>query len=210
MATQDTKAPNSIADVIDGLDELASSEEEVKVADVLDKFGSRSFAPVMLVLALLEISPVGIIPGVPSFLALCIALIAAQLLAGREHIWVPKWVAQRSVASSKMDKATTKLEGPAETLDGVAKERLEVLAQGPAIRVAAAIIILLCFLVPPLEVLPWASAGPMLAISIICLALMVRDGLAMLIAWMLAFGAVGGLATWYLGSDAAGSGFLPF
>ncbi|EAQ28198.1 hypothetical protein NAP1_11403 [Erythrobacter sp. NAP1] len=210
MATQDSKNPNSIADVVDGLDELANSEDEVKIADVLDKFGARSFAPVMLVLALLEISPVGVIPGVPSFLAICVALIAVQMLVGRNHIWVPSWIAERSVSSAKMDKATTKLEGPAEKLDGVAKERLEILAQGPALKVAAAIIILLCLMVPPLEVLPWASAGPMLAISIICLAIMVRDGLAMLVAWILAFGAVGGLAAWYLGSDAAGSGFLPF
>ena len=35
MATQDSKNPNSIADVVDGLDELASSEDEVKIADVL-------------------------------------------------------------------------------------------------------------------------------------------------------------------------------
>ena len=210
MANEGTKDPHSIGDVVEGLEELADSEKKVRVADVLDKFGSRSFAPVMLVLALLEISPVGVIPGVPSFLALCIMLIAVQLLFGRDHIWVPNWISQRSVSGSKMDKATEKLDGIAQKLDTLAKGRLQFLARGPALRLAGFIIVLLCLMVPPLEVLPWASAGPMIAISIICLAIMVRDGFAMLIAWLLAAGAISGLGYSYMTSDAAGSGFLPF
>lgn len=210
MANQQTTDPASVSDVVDGLEELAQSENDVRIADVLDKFGDRSFAPVMLVLALLEISPVGVIPGVPSFLALCIALVAVQLLVGRDHIWVPDWIADRSVGSKKLSKATDKLEGPADKLDGVAKERLEGLTNGPALQIAAGVIILLCLMVPPLEVLPWASAGPMVAISIISVAIMVRDGLAMLLAWLVAGGAIGGLGYWYLTSDSAGSGFLPF
>ena len=209
MAKTETKDPKSISDVVEGLEELAESESQVTFADVLDKFGSRSFAPVILVLALLEITPVGMIPGVPSFLALCILIIAAQMLMGRNHIWVPKWIAERSVSNDKMDKATDKLEGPAEKLDGYAKERLETLAKGPALKVAAAIICLLALMVPPLEVLPWASAGPMLAIAIVCVAIMVRDGLVMLAAWALAATASVAGVYWYLSSDTSSS-LLPF
>ncbi|MBD2840649.1 exopolysaccharide biosynthesis protein [Erythrobacter rubeus] len=206
---EDTKDPHSIGDVVEGLSELAEAERQVSIGDVLDKFGNRSFAPVMMIFALLELTPVGVIPGVPSFLALCVILIAVQLLIGREHIWVPDWIEDRAVTSSKLEKATDKLEGPADTLDTVAKGRLEFLAQGPALRVAAAIIIALALAVPPLELLPWASMGPMIAISIICLAIMVRDGLAMLLAWVLAAAAMVGLGFYYFGSDAAGGGYLP-
>jgi hypothetical protein len=210
MAEQQTKDANSIGDVVDGLEELAESEDEVCIGDVLDKFGSRSFAPVMLVFALLEISPIGVIPGVPSFLALCVALVAVQLLFGRDHIWVPKWISERSVGAGKMHKATEKLGGPADSLDGVARERLQVLTRGAALQVAGGIIILLCLLVPPLEVLPWASAGPMIAVSVICLAILVRDGLAMLVAYLVAAAALGGLGYWSFASSASGGGFLPF
>lgn len=209
MAEGETKDPHTIGEVVEGLEELSEAERDVTFADVLDKFGNRSFAPVMLVLALLEITPVGVIPGVPSFLALCIIVIAVQMLMGRDHIWVPGWIADRSVSGEKMDKATDKLEGPADKLDGIAKERLKPLAQGPALKVAAGIIILLALMVPPLEVLPWASAAPMIAISIICLAIMVRDGLAMLAAWLLAAAAVAGGTYWYVTSDSSSS-LLPF
>lgn len=210
MAEQETNDPHSISDVVEGLEELAESEDKVRVADVLDKFGARSFAPVMLIFALAELTPIGAIPGVPTLLALCVALVAAQLLVGRDHIWVPGWIAERSVSGEKMDKATDKLEGIAKKLDKLAKGRLEFLAQGPALRVAAGIIIVLCVLVAPLEVLPWASAAPMLAIAVISLAIMVRDGLAMLLAWAVAGVALSFGIYYYMGSDSSGGGFLPF
>lgn len=202
--------PHSIGEVLDGLDELARDEDEVRFADVLHKFGARSFAPVMLVLALLEETPIGAVPGVPTFVAFCIALIAVQLLAGRRHIWVPEWVGRRSVSSDKLMKATDKLDGIAEKLDRISKGRLTALTRGPALRVAAASIILLCLAVPPLEVVPWASSGPMIAIAIISLAILVRDGLAMLIAWVLAAGVAGGIGYYYFTSGQSGGGFLPF
>ena len=209
MAQAETKDPKSVTDVVDGLEELADGHSKVTFGDVLDKFGNRSFAPVMMVLALLELTPVGVIPAVPSFLALCILIIAVQMLMGREHIWVPGWISERSVSDKKMEKATEKLEGPAEAIDGVAKERLEGLAEGPSLKIAAGIICLLALMVPPLEVLPWASMFPMIAIAVICLAIMVRDGLAMLGAWIVAAAAVGGGIYWYLTSDSSSS-LLPF
>lgn len=208
---KDTEDPHSIGDVVDGLGDLAEENGEVRFADVLDKFGSRSFAPIMLVLAIVQLSPIGAIPGMPTLLALCILLVAVQLLIGREHIWLPDWIAQRSVSGSKLDSAIEKLDGIATKLDGIAKGRLKFLTRGPALQLAAFVIVLLCIAAPPLEVLPWASAGPMLAIAVISLAIMVRDGLAMLIAWALAAAAMGGAGYYYYSSSGgSGSGILPF
>jgi len=213
MTQHETKNPSSIGDIVDGLEELADSEDEICVGDVLDKFGSQSFAPIMLVLALTELSPVGAIPGVPSFLAVCIALVAVQLLFGNEHIWVPSWIENRSASAGKIEKGTSKIRGIADWLDSIATDRLTFLTRGPAVQVAAAIILLLCVSVVPLEVLPWASAAPMLAIAVISLALMVRDGLAMLIAYIVAVLATTGAGMWFFSSDGSsggGGGFLPF
>lgn len=174
--------PTSITDVVDGLEGLAEKQEVVSIGDVLDEFGDRSFAPIMLVFALVELTPIGGIPGVPTFLAFCISLVAIQLLIARDHIWVPKFIEERSVPATKLTKARDKLTGIAQTMDSVAKGRLEWLTHGPALQIAAALILVLCLTVPPLEFLPFASAAPMLAIAIIALALIARDGLAMLVA----------------------------
>lgn len=198
MNAEHSKEPHSVGEVVEGIAELAERNSKVTIGDVLDRFGVRSFAPVMMVLALIELTPFGGIPGVPTALAVCIILIASQLLLGRDHIWVPAWLERRSAPSDKLKMATTRLESVAHKVDSMAHSRLEALASGFGLRIAAALIIALCLTVPPFEVVPFASTAPMLAIDIICLAIMVRDGVAMLIAWTVAAVALGAVAFFYL------------
>ncbi|MFW2351508.1 exopolysaccharide biosynthesis protein [Qipengyuania sp.] len=205
------KEPTSVSDVLCELDELATHGDTVCVADVLDDFGGRSFGPFIMIPALLEITPVGGIPGVPTALALFIALIAGQLLLGREHVWMPQFVQQRAVGSKKLHKSVRKLRGLGDFLDRHSEGRLEGLTQGPAIKVTALAILALCCTVPPLEFLPFASSIPMLAIAILGLALTVRDGALVLGA--LIFTAIAtaiGIAM-YVNSSGSGDGSgLPF
>jgi hypothetical protein len=69
----------------------------------------------------------------------------------------------------------------------------------PFVRVAAAITILLTLAVPPLELLPFASTGPMLAIATLGLALLVRDGMLMILASVIAIAAVGAGLWFFVG-----------
>ncbi len=201
--------PHSMGDVLGELDELAANHDEVRVADVLDDFGARSFGPFIMIPAVLEITPVGGIPGVPTVLALFIALIAVQLLIGRDHVWMPQFVQRRAVGSKKLHKAVGKLKGMANFLDRHSKGRLEGLTKGTAIKLVAAVIIALCCTVPPLEFLPFASTIPMLAIAVLGLALTVRDGALLLGSLLFAGLATAlGLAT-YFGSLGEGSA-IPF
>ena len=201
--------PHSMGDVLGELDELAANHDEGRVADVLDDFGARSFGPFIMIPAVLEITPVGGIPGVPTVLALFIALIAVQLLIGRDHVWMPQFVQRRAVGSKKLHKAVGKLKGMANFLDRHSKGRLEGLTKGTAIKLVAAVIIALCCTVPPLEFLPFASTIPMLAIAVLGLALTVRDGALLLGSLLFAGLATAlGLAT-YFGSSGEGSA-IPF
>ena len=201
--------PHSMGDVLGELDELAANHDEVRVAYVLDDFGARSFGPFIMIPAVLEITPVGGIPGVPTVLALFIALIAVQLLIGRDHVWMPQFVQRRAVGSKKLHKAVGKLKGMANFLDRHSKGRLEGLTKGTAIKLVAAVIIALCCTVPPLEFLPFASTIPMLAIAVLGLALTVRDGALLLGSLLFAGLATAlGLAT-YFGSSGEGSA-IPF
>ena len=200
--------PESVEEVLGELDELAANQDEVCIADVLDDFGGRSFGPFIMLPALLELTPVGGIPGVPTFLALIVAIVAVQLLLGKEHIWMPDFIQHRSVGAKKLHKGVGKLRGIANWLDEHSHGRLENLTDGVWVKAAAVVVILLCCMVPPLEFLPFASSAPMLAIAAIGLALIVRDGVMMLIALLLAIAAVAGagyLAMTYSGDEAEGS-----
>jgi hypothetical protein len=183
--------PHSVGDILDRIEELADKGDTVSVGDALEAFGNRSYGPFLIVLPLVEMSPIGGIPGLPTALALVIALIAVQMIFGRKHIWLPGFVKNRSVKSEKARKAVEKSRGVAKFADRWFHGRLPALTQGPFVRVAAVAIIALACTVPPLELLPFASTAPMLAIFAFGLALLVRDGVLMIVASVLALAAVG-------------------
>jgi hypothetical protein len=196
--------PESVADVLGELDELAATHERVCIGDVLDDFGKRSFGPFMMIPALIELTPIGGIPGVPTFLALIIALTAAQLLMGRDHVWLPAILQNRAITGRKLHKAVGKLRGVARWLDDHSKRRLEMLTHGAWSKIAAAVVIALCCAVPPLELLPFASSLPMIAIAMLGMALTVRDG-ALTLAAIVFAAIVSGIGI-YLFMNATGSG----
>ena len=182
--------PSSIGDILSTLDDLADDHDRVSLGDVIEVFGNRSFGPFLLLPALIDISPVGSIPGLPSLLAVVIILVAVQLAFGRRHLWLPEFLRRRSVASDKVRKAVKKAHKPAAWADRWFHGRLPALTHGPFPRIAAVACIILALTVPPLELLPLATTAPMAAIATFGLALMVRDGLVMIVALALAVGAV--------------------
>lgn len=200
MTGHETNAEvHSVCDILDTLRNLAGEKDTVSVGDVLDAIGDRSYGPALMLPAMIEISPVGGIPGVPTFLAAIVALVAAQLLFGKEHLWLPGFIKRRSIFDQKLHKAADKLNGLARRLDKWFHGRMPHFVKGVWPRVAAGVVILLCLTVPPLELVPFASTAPMAAIIAFGLALLVRDGLLMLIA----LGA--GIASIAVGAGLAGS-----
>ena len=192
--------PKSVGEILDGVEELAERGDSVCVGDLLDEYGSRSFGPVIIVLALLEVSPLGAIPLVPTIIAALIALIALQQVFGREHVWVPRFVENRAIKSKRLIDGADKLEKVAAVLDSLSGDRLRYLTRQPVPRIAGLIVIMLCLTVPPLEFIPFASTAPMLAIAVIGLALVTRDGLLMMIAFVLTAAAITAGTAYYLGS----------
>ncbi len=173
---------HSASDILKELRRLADSQDKVRIGDVAEAVGKRGFGPFLILPALIDISPIGVIPGLPTFLALMIAITAFQLLIGRDHLWLPGFIANRSRKSEDVKKAADKLDGIANWLDRWFHGRMRRFTSKPFQRVAAAIIILLTLTVPPLELLPLATTAPMAAIAAFGLALLVHDGLLMLIA----------------------------
>ncbi|MEO1488477.1 MAG: exopolysaccharide biosynthesis protein [Pseudomonadota bacterium] len=188
MSSKDARNADNMGDIVSGLEEVAQERDEISIRSVIEEFGSRSFGPVMLILALIGMLPTGGIPGVPTAVAVTIALVSLQLLWGKSQIWLPGFIANRSVPSKKLTGATDKLDLVGEQLDKIAKGRLQWFAQGTALRAVGATIVLLCCFIPILELVPFAAAGPFAAIAILSLALIVSDGLLVLIGCLVSLG----------------------
>src|SRR5690606_11249411 len=182
--------PKSVGDILDRLEEIARDQGDVSVGAIVEAMGRRSHGPLLLLPSLIDIAPIGGIPGLPTALGLIILLVAAQLLLGRNHLWLPSFLRRRSLSREKACEASKRLRPVANFMDRWFHGRLAVLAHGPFTRIAAAICILLALTVPPLELVPFATTAPMGAIAAFGLALFVRDGLLMIIAAALSGGAI--------------------
>lgn len=187
--------PESLGDILDGFDGLAQRDARVAVADMVDAVGTRSYGPFLVVPALIELSPIGGVPGVPTALAAVVVLFAAQMLFGRRRLWIPAWIARRSLAAPRLVRMVAAVRPLAQRMDRWFHGRLRALTSGIGTRVAALACIALALLVPPLELVPFASSAPMGAIALIGLALLVRDGVLMIAASLLA-----GAAVWMVAS----------
>ena len=199
--------PKNVRGILDRLTEVGDKHDRVSIGNIVGAFGTRSYGPVLLVPALIGVSPVGGIPVVPTVLAVTLLLIAVQLVFGKEHLWLPGILKNRSVEGEKLANAAEDMEGVGKWMDKLFHGRLEIFAGPTAGRIAAGVIALLCLAVPPLELVPFAVALPMAVIAAFGIALTVRDGLLMLVAFLGSGAAFYILVTQVLlGSSGGGSG----
>jgi hypothetical protein len=192
MANARGRKKEDLEALLGELEEAAKTNgARVSLEEVMDAIGRRSFGPLLLVVGLLGMTPVAAVPGAPTVLAVVTVLIAGQLLFGRKSFWLPKVLLKLSVKSGRMKKTVKVASTPAHAVDRVVKPRLQALTGPVADRLVALMCILLACAVPPLELLPLAAFLPAAAIAAFGLGLVARDGLVVLVAFILSAGAVG-------------------
>jgi hypothetical protein len=204
--TDQENDPQSVGDVLDRLKQLGeeAGDKKAKLGDAVQAMGHRAYGPFFILFPLIDISPVGGIPGLPTAMAVVMVLLALQLLFGREDLWLPGFLANRGLKGKKLVTVADKMRPVAKWLDRWFHGRMPTFTKGPMIKAAAVAIIALCTTVPPLELLPFASTLPMVAILSFGLALLVHDGLLMLIACALSVAAIGGGLGWFFSRNGQG------
>ncbi|WP_286788541.1 MULTISPECIES: exopolysaccharide biosynthesis protein [unclassified Pseudomonas] len=176
-----TAKSECLEDVIDGVIELGKEKDKVSVGDIKREIGQRSYGPFLFVPSIIEISPVGGVPGASTFFALIVAVFALQMLFGRNHFWMPRFLAKRSVESQKIESGLNKVRKVIRGLDKVIRPRLGWATQKTFVRLIAAICLILTTSVPPLEFIPFASLAPFSAICLFGLGLTAKDGVVVLL-----------------------------
>lgn len=188
---------HAVEEILDRLLREAERGGTVSVGDTVAAVGDRGWGPFLFVPAILEISPIGGIPGVPTVLALIIAIFAAQIAWGRECMWLPGFLSRRTVSSDRVRGAVEAVRPVGKWMDGWFHGRLRRLTTDRVTRGAAVVALLLCVAVPPLELFPFASTAPMAAIAVFGLAYLFDDGLLMALGFLVTAAAVAiGLGIW--------------
>ncbi len=181
--TEQRQAAGSLERLLDRLG-AAARHDDVSMNELMDMVGRRSFGSLLLLAGLLTLAPlIGDVPGVPTILGLFVFLIAAQLLAGMEHFWLPRWFLDRSVKRSHLESAIRWMRSPARFVDRILKARYVVLVNGTAKHAIALACIGIAASMPIMEVVPFSANAAGLVLTAFGLSLISRDGLLALVAF---------------------------
>ena len=172
----------ALGTLVHEVEEQVKSGEAVSLEMIQSIAGQRSAGPILLLPALVAISPLSIIPGLPTLVGLNTILVAGQIAFGRETIWLPGWLKKRKLSAKHAQKLLKFLVPASEVADGVVKERASWLT-GPLMRrMGAGICVLVGMIMPVLEFIPFTTTWAASIVAVYALAITARDGLLAL-AW---------------------------
>ena len=185
----------SLTEVMDRL-RSASDGSRMTVGDIFDAFGSRAYGPLIFVLGLVALSPVGSIPGASLLTGTLIVLLAAQMQLRAGSPWIPGMLRRIGTGSHRARRSIDWADRHFARVDRVVGPRWSWAEQGWTIRLAGLAILGLAMTFYPLAFLPWGVVPPALAVTLLALGLFTRDGLILLLGLAAAAGA--GLACLWL------------
>ena len=168
----------------------ATQESHVSVEDIVKSIGHAGFTPLLLMPALAVTTPLSGIPLFSSMMGALIFLVALQLLLRRDHIWLPGWILNLRATSARVQTAFERLRPIMAWLDAHTHTRLTVFVHRPLIFVPQMLCALSGLVMPFLELVPFSSTLIGVAVALLALGMLVRDGLIVAVALVPYLGAV--------------------
>lgn len=148
------------------------SRARISVADMLETMRARAFGALLMIFAFPNILPTP--PGTAGILGLPLIFLSAQMMLGLDP-WLPGIIARRSMARSTFQGLVTRITPWLARAERLMRARLSALAEPAAQRALGA----LCLIVSVALALPvpFANMAPSIALCIIGLGVLERDGL---------------------------------
>lgn len=153
---------------------------KVSVGGIVEALGPRSFAPLVLTIGLIAVTPIDSIPTLPTTFGIIIFLTVGQMLLGRRSLWLPRIVSERAVNADRLKNALARLLPYARRVDRWLGPRFAAITRGGFLIAIGVCCAVLAALMPVLELVPLVSTIPALAFTAFGIALLLHDGLAAL------------------------------
>lgn len=148
-----------------------SRRERISIGDLLTALGDRAVGALMFVFAAPNILPVP--PGVSTLLGAPLLFLSAQLMLGMRP-WLPGFVTRRSLSREDLASVVRRIVPWLAKAEKLLKPRANVLARPPVEYVAGFVsLVLAVILMLPI---PLGNTLPALAISVLALGVLERDG----------------------------------
>lgn len=164
---------------VDGLD-----GRDPSLGDLVDQVGDRGFGLLLMILALPAALPLPA-PGYATPFGVVIAVLAIQLMRGRQTPWIPDRFRKRRIPYRMLSFATKGGSLPLRAVELLVRPRLGGLARSKAFLSMVSVIILLmaCSMILPV---PLTNTAPAFTIFVLSAGILEEDGLVLAAGLLLA------------------------
>jgi len=167
----DFRLSQLLADIAEG-----PEEDRISIGDLLAALKRRALGALIFIFAVPVALPLP--PGVSTVFGAPLLFLTAQLMLGMEP-WLPKLITNRSLKRGEFKKIITTVAPWLHRAESVMKPRLQFVGQRPFVYLLGLMCLILSIIL--FLPIPLGNMLPALAVSIISLGLLARDGLWMLI-----------------------------
>lgn len=175
--------PRRLTDIVSSLDGRPS----FTIGELVDELGERAFGALMFIFAVPNIIPTP--PGTSAVLGLPLVILTFQLMIGRQTLWLPQTIRKRRIDGALVATFVRRSMPVLVRFEKVLRPRFSLVVSSD---VAERVIGLVAFLLAVVLFLPipLANIVPAAAIAVMALGLAERDGLAVLLGYLLGAGTV--------------------
>lgn len=181
--------PKALPRMVTRLRDLArdgASDDCISIGHLARTIGAQGHAPLLMVVALFMILPVGMIPGIGGALGVLVAVIGLQILRGRRGVWLPGFIARREIPASHIARAADRIEPFANWLRHRLCVRWEAVASGSvSLGVIAVLLILAGGSLLVLGAVPVAAPLVGLPVAVFAVGILGRDGVVVAAGYVL-------------------------
>jgi hypothetical protein len=175
--------------------------ERMSIQDIMDGLAERSFGFLLLLFGL--ISAIAIVPGLATITAVPLLFFSLQMLAGAKTPWLPRSIAGHAFLKSDLEKTIQRGIPLMRRVETLCRPRLLFLTGGFGERLLGLIVFVLAVVIA----LPGPGTNflPGVATAFMAIAIINRDGLLVLIGWLVSAAAlyVAALALAWVATDVA-------
>jgi len=177
-----------ISSLLEDLQTLALSRDQISVSDLIETMGSRGFGPLLVVLSAFLILPIGILPGIPGMVSVFMILIGGRMMTGETRLWLPPRLGRVTFSGHILAVSVARAEPAVLWLRPLVAPRWPLMIDSAVmsrvvalILMATAVVILIAGFIPGL---PFVLS---IHILILGLALSTRDGLLAIVGYGVLF-----------------------
>ncbi|WP_172331529.1 exopolysaccharide biosynthesis protein [Mangrovicoccus sp. HB161399] len=176
--------PEAVPELVDRLDRLAGERKEVSMGRLIEEIGAQGHAPLLMVVALLMILPLGMVPGIGGALGAIAAAIGLQMLLGRGSVWAPGFLRRRTLPADRLKGAARRLRPASRWMRRHLHVRFEALSAGRlSLSLIALVLIAAGGSLIVLGAIPVATPLIGLPVALFAAGILARDGAVVAGGW---------------------------